>query len=250
MLPIFIGYDAREKIAFDVCCYSLARRATIPTRIKALDIDELRSMGSYRRTHVMDGQVKIDRIDGKPFSTDFAFTRFLVPYLQNYRGWALFSDCDFLFRADVAELQPLMDDQYAVRVVKHNHVPTNSVKMDGQRQEGYPRKNWSSFVLWNCGHPSNRDLTPIEVNTRPGRWLHGFSWLKDHEIGEIPIEWNWLAGVNPPIENPKAVHHSNGGPWFPDYQDVPYGKEWRDECKTMEAEHEAQANPRSANSSR
>lgn len=249
-LHVWIGYDEREKIAFDVCSYSLARRASIPITVQALKIGDMRSRGIFKRGFIQDGAVKIDRIDGKPFSTDFAFTRFLVPHLQNYRGWALFVDCDFLFRADVAELAPLMDDRHAVRVVKHEQPDTGSSKMDGQRQEPYPRKNWSSFILWNCGHPLNRDIGPIEVNTRPGRWLHGFSWLKDDQIGDLPPAWNWLSGVNPPDPDPKAVHYTLGGPWFADWQTVPFGDEWRSECRKMEGENEAQTNLRSAASAR
>lgn len=250
MLNVYVGYDERERIAYDVCCYSLARRATIPTAITPLRLDVLRDQGMFKREFFLDGQVKIDKRDGKPFSTDFAFTRFLVPYLQNYRGWALFCDCDFLFRADVAELADLMDEQYAVRVVKHQQPDTGPTKMDGQRQELYPRKNWSSFVLWNCGHMANRDLGPIQVNNQSGRWLHGFAWLEDRHIGDLPPVWNWIAGINLPIAEPKAVHYSLGGPWFADWQNVPYGREWRQECKAMEGRDETQTDHRSATSSR
>lgn len=248
-LPIYIGYDPREQIAYDVCSYSLSRRATVPTTIHSLRLDHLKDRGIYTREFIRDGQVRIDKIDGKPFSTDFAFTRFLVPYLQNYKGWALFVDCDFLFRADVGELEPYMDERYAMRVVKHQQPHTVDTKMDGQRQEPYPRKNWSSFILWNCAHPTNRDLGPIEVNTRTGRWLHGFGWLRDEEIGDLPQTWNWLSGLNLPIPDPKAVHYTLGGPWFPDWQTVPYGKEWRAECRQMES-NETPADLRSATSGR
>jgi len=176
-----------------------------------------------------DARVVVDKIDGRPFSTEFAFTRFLVPSLQG-RGWALCCDADFLFTADVAELFQYMDDQYAVRVVKHDYRPPEKSKMDGQPQRAYPRKNWSSFVLWNCSHPLNRVLTPETVNRQTGRWLHGFSWLQDAEIGGLPESWNWLEGWSPSHIPPKAIHFTRGGPWFDDWRHVKYGELWSAEA--------------------
>jgi hypothetical protein len=227
-LPVYIGYDDREKIAYDVCKYSLARTCTIPISIFPLVQAELRAKGIYRRQFWLDGGVKIDSVDGRPFSTEFTFTRFLVPHLRKYSGWALFCDCDFLFRADISELLPYTETDKAVYVVHHNHVPKETEKMDGQNQAPYPRKNWSSFILWNCAHPANKELTPHVVNTQTGRWLHAFSWLKDEEIGELPLEWNWLAKINDSAIIPKAVHFTLGIPEMAGYENSPYSDEW---CK-------------------
>ena len=146
-LPIFIGYDRREDIAYHVCCHSLRTRSSVPLEITPLVQDEMRARGVYTRG--------IDPLA----STDFTYTRFFVPFLTGYRGWALFCDCDFLWLADVAELFSMADDRYAAMCVHHDHRPTERSKMDGREQTVYPRKNWSSLVLFNCGHSANAALT-------------------------------------------------------------------------------------------
>ncbi len=138
-----------------------------------------------------------------------------------------------LFRADIAELINLLDDRYAIMVVKHNQVIKENIKMDGCVQEAYPRKNWSSFVLWNMDHLAHTKLSLKDVNTRPGSWLHQFRWLDDSEIGEIPQEWNWLEGHSSPKINPKNVHYTRGGPWFDDYKNVAYAQEWLDTAEEV-----------------
>ena len=102
------------------------------------------------------------------------------------------------------------------------------MKMDGQVQTQYPRKNWSSMVLWNCGHPSNQQVTPEMVNTKKSRTMHRFAWLKDEEIGSVSHEWNWLEGSykEPQDGKPKAIHFTEGGPWFANCQDVDYADLW------------------------
>jgi lipopolysaccharide biosynthesis glycosyltransferase len=227
VLDIFIGYDAREDEAFRVCRRSLIRRSDSPLHIQSLSIGPLQHSGLFRRTwHDVEGQ-RFDDLDGKPFSTDFSFTRFLVPALKQYRGWAMFVDCDFAFMGDVAEIFAAADDTKAVMVCKQLHQPNEAVKMDGMLQGTYKRKNWSSLILWNCGHPSNKLLTTEAVNREPGSWLHGFGWLKDDDIGELDARWNWIEGVTQ--GEPKAVHYTKGGPWFPEYQDVPYAGVWNRE---------------------
>lgn len=229
VLPVFIGYDRREHEAYEVCRASMERRSSIPLDIKRLDLALLQHSGLYERPYRVkkDGQ-RIDISDGRPFSTDFAFSRFLVPALSLYQGWALFCDCDFLFTADIAGLLRHIDDQYAVACVKHDHDPVEDTKMDGVVQGAYPRKNWSSLVLWNCAHPANACVTVDCVSRMPGRWLHGFSWLNDDKIGELPHTWNWLAGVNePPVEHiPCGIHFTLGGPWFDNCRDMPYADRW------------------------
>jgi len=223
-LPVLIGFDPREAVAFDVCRHSLLRHSSVPLYVRALRQEGLRLAGLYRRQwEWRDGQ-RVDLIDDRPFSTEFSFTRFLVPALCQYEGWALFCDCDFLFLADVAELLPLMDDSKAVLVAKQTHLPTETVKMDGVSQSQYRRKNWSSFMLINCGHPSNRRLTVRAVNEEFGAWLHGFHWLENHEIGEVPPAWNWIESVTE--GEPRAVHYSSGGPWFAGHQSVAFAAEW------------------------
>lgn len=235
-LRIYIGWDRREDEAYQVCKLSIVRRTSAPVHITSLKINDLIGRGLYRRTWTRNqkGQ-RIDSRDGKPFSTDFSFTRFLVPALQNYRGYALFCDCDFLFRADVAELFDFTrsDPGRAAWCVKHQHDPKELVKMDGQEQTRYRRKNWSSLVLWNCAHPAHRALTTEAVNEKPGSWLHGFEWLKDEEIGSIPVEWNWLEGWSPPSIQPKAVHYTRGGPWFEEYKNVQHATAWTSEHRII-----------------
>lgn len=237
-LAVFIGYDQREEDAWNVCRLSMARRSSVPVHAVKLSERALRYNGWYDRPWKMEGAQKVDVRDGKPFSTDFAFTRFLVPALALYEGWALFCDCDFLFTADIARLFDLADENFAVQVVKHRHDPAETVKMDGVVQTRYHRKNWSSLILWNCAHPSNRFLTTQAVNHEPGQWLHAFGWLKDAEIGELPITWNWLSGVSEPLPGnaiPCGIHYTLGGPWFETCRDVPYADLWLAERQSRRA---------------
>jgi hypothetical protein len=217
-LRVYIGWDRREDIAYRVARHSLLEHASIPVSVQPIKLDDLISAGLYTR-------------DPDPLaSTEFTYSRFLTPYLAGYQGWALFCDCDFLFFGDVAELESHIDDRIAVACVKHDFRPKNSVKMDGKIQTSYPRKNWSSFMLFNCSHPSTRRLTVERVNRESGAYLHRMRWAEDHEIGEIPTDWNWLEGWNePPARGrPRAVHFTNGGPWFEEWRDVTYAREWMD----------------------
>lgn len=228
-MPVYIGWDSREVEAYDVCVHSLLRHASAPVSVRPLIQDELRQSGHYWR-------------DADPLaSTEFTYTRFLVPSLMGFEGWALFCDCDILFTGDLAELWSLRDPNCAVMCVQHDYRPSETVKMDGRPQSVYPRKNWSSFVLWNCGHPSNRGVTTEVANRETGAFLHRFTWLKDEEIGALPGTWNWLEGWNKPTEGapPKGIHFTRGGPWFPQWQDVDYGDLWRQESELMEGKRKA-----------
>lgn len=226
-LNVYIGWDSREAVAADVCLFSMLSRSSVPLHAQMLRTDDMFARGLYwRAAMTRDGQ-RYDVMDGRPFSTDFSFTRFLVPALQNYKGWALFLDCDFLVLADIAELLPLLDDSKAALVCKQVHEPADTRKMDGQQQTRYRRKNWSSFMLLNCGHPDMALLTPEQVNSKPGYWLHGFDWLDSRDIGDIPHQWNWIDGVT--SGEPKAVHFTAGGCWFPEFTNIAYAKEWRSE---------------------
>ena len=174
-------------------------------------------------------------MDGRPFSTEFSHTRFLVPHLMNYKGWALFLDSDMIFLSDIKKLWELRDDSKAVMCFKHQHRPdTSKLKMDGQQQTAYHRKNWSSFIMFNCGHKANSWLTPERVNMLPGSDLHAMSWLRDDEIGDLPNGYNYISGVSPPLPperggRPYVIHYTHGGPWFAECQDVAYGQFWLDE---------------------
>jgi hypothetical protein len=159
-------------------------------------------------------------------ATEFAITRFLVPQLAR-ADWAIFCDGDFLWRDDVARLAALADPRFAVMVVPHDYTPTEAVKMDGQIQTSYARKNWSSLMLWNCRHPAHAAL-PGLVNRWAGRRLHGFEWLDDREIGTLPEAWNWLEGHSRPAIDPRAVHFTRGTPDMAGYAGVDYADEWRE----------------------
>lgn len=224
---IVIGYDSREDIAYQVCKYSILSKTKLPIRVIPLKQQILRDEGIYKRDWFFNehGQ-RIDKSDKKPFSTEFSFTRFLIPFLAN-TGWVLFCDCDQLFRTDVSELIPLLDEKYAVMVVKHNYSPKEKIKMDNCIQERYYRKNWSSFVAWNLDHPAHAKLSIKAVNSAPGSWLHQFKWLDDDEIGALPEEWNWLEGHSSKDIIPKNIHYTRGGPWWKEYKDTDYADEWR-----------------------
>ena len=214
-LKVFIGWDSRETDAYNVCVKSLKEHASQELDITPIVRETLIETGEYYRPQPEAGSV------------EFTYTRFLTPYLADYNGWALFIDCDFLFTKDVAELFAMADDKYALMCVKHDYVPRNAVKMDGQKQVSYPRKNWSSCILWNCSHPSNKALTKDVASSESGAFLHRFQFLSDEEIGEIPLEWNWLEGEYDKPETPPAViHFTNGGPWFDEYKDGELSEEW------------------------
>jgi len=216
---IFIGWDRREDIAYQVAKKSIEDRASIPVEIIPLKQHKLRDTGIYTRP------------TDKLASTEFTFTRYLVPYLADYEGWALFIDCDFLFLDDVAKLVEQIDDSYAIMCAQHQYTPKPGQKMDGQLQTIYPKKNWSSMMLINCEHPKNiNELTLNNVNNENlnGAHFHRFSWLPDSSIGQISHEWNWLVGwYNEPDDGaPKALHYTEGGPWFDNYKDCEYAAEW------------------------
>ena len=216
-LRIFVGWDSREDIAYQVCRRSLEQHASIPLQVIPIRQDELRARGLYQR-------------GADPLSsTEFSFTRFLTPYLAGYKGWAVFVDCDFLFRKDVAGLLDYRDSNKALYCVQHDYVPKETVKMDGQLQTQYPRKNWSSFMLINCEHEQVRAMTPQVVNQQSGLHLHRFNWLTDEAIGALPLTWNYLEGWHSAEDcaDPIAVHFTRGGPWFAEWKGVEYAAEWQ-----------------------
>lgn len=222
---IFVGYDTREQPAFRVCVASLRAHASRPVRITPIVESHVRAIGLYRRAHQRrDGRLW-DLLSDAPMSTEFALTRFLVPQLAS-ADWALFCDCDFLWRADVHGLLAHADPSKAVLVVPHQQAAAAGIKMDGQLQTVYRRKNWSSLMLWNTRHPKHAALPDLMAQW-PGRRLHAFEWLDDADIGHLPEEWNWLEGHSSPSIEPNAVHHTRGTPDMAGYENVAYADEWR-----------------------
>ena len=223
-MKIFVGWDSREDIAYQVCKHSILKRQP-DAEVIPLKQNELRKNGLYWRD--------IDPLA----STEFTFTRFLIPELCNYKGWALFIDCDIVSTTDIKQLFDQADDQYAVMCAKHDYTPKEGKKMDGQIQTVYPRKNWSSVMLINCEHPSNAALDKKLVNDPEigGAYLHRFKWLKDSAIGEFSHEWNWLVGVyEEPLDGtPNLIHYTEGGPWFENYRFCNYHKVWKAELQDM-----------------
>ena len=220
-LTVYVGWDSREDIAYQAC-----KRSILDTT--DLDIKNIKILPLRQRDLLNKGFYW--REPDELASTQFTFTRFLVPELCRYKGWALFIDCDFIALEDVQKLFELRDDKYAIMCAKHDYTPKEGTKMDGKVQHQYPRKNWSSMMLFNCEHPSNKKLTKELVNNPDidGKYLHRFSWLEDNEIGEISHEWNWLVGwYNEPEDgNPKFLHYTEGGPWFEEYKDCEYNLEY------------------------
>lgn len=218
---LFVGYDPDEALAWSVFAHSIQKRASQPVSITPLMLSQL-------------GRIFVRERDPLQ-STDFAFTRFLVPYLCGYEGWAIFADGDMICRADILELWELRDDQYAVMVVKHEHDGTEGSKFLGRQQTAYPRKNWSSVMLFN-NHRCHA-LTPDYVNTASGLDLHRFHWLPmdGRDIGELPAAWNHLVGVRAPNPDAKLVHYTLGLPFWTGYNECEYAREWRAERESMMA---------------
>lgn len=213
MIPVFIGYDPREAIAYHVCANSIVRHSTQPVSLTPLALNNL---SGYQEQHT----------DG---SNHFIYSRFLVPHLTNYRGWAIFMDGDMILRTDINELWELRDNNKAVMVVKHDYKTRMPVKYLGAKNEDYPRKNWSSVILWNCGHEENRRITPRFVQNSTGAQLHRFTWLDDELVGELPVEWNWLPDEFGENENAKLLHYTLGTPSFHEFATTPMGSEWHRE---------------------
>ncbi len=219
-IRVFIGYDQRETVAYHVLSHSILTRASKPVTITPLMTSQLGDIFTRPREAVQ--------------STEFAFTRFLTPYLAGYEGWALFTDCDMLMLDDIAKLWELRDDRFAVMVVKHDYTPRTEKKFLGQVQTKYEKKNWSSVMLMNCA--KCKALTPEYVNTATGLDLHRFRWLKDeNEIGAIPLRWNVLVGEYDvmPINAVSNLHYTLGGPYFKDYARCDYAGEWFREYHSM-----------------
>lgn len=228
MDSVFIGFDSRFQMAYDVAFKSLKAESSMrDLKVFPIILSRLKAAGLYDRPMSMLGGQMYDQISAAPMSTEFAISRFYTPFLSGYSGWSVFCDSDFLFRSDIRKVFDMADNKYAVMCVKHEYAPQEKVKMDGQMQQLYARKNWSSFMLFNNSHPANKFLDVHNVNTLAGRDLHRFCWLGDDDIGALPQSWNWLEGHSDSSICPDAVHYTRGTPDMAGYESTPYAAEWR-----------------------
>jgi hypothetical protein len=218
MIPIFIGFDRVETVAYHVFSHSIITRSSLPVAITPVSLRNL--CGEYWRPR------------GEFDSNEFSNSRWLVPHLMGYKGWAIWADCDMLCLDDIKNLWDQRNSKYAVMVKKHNYIPTEDVKFLGQQQTKYGRKNWSSLILFNTSECQS--LTKHVVNSSAGLWLHQFRWLSDDQIGSIEGDWNLLVGYDDPVDNPSLVHYTTLGPWHDDKgTHIDYRHEWEREYRDM-----------------
>ena len=209
-IKLIIGFDQRESIAYHTFAQSILEKCSEPVMFIPLAMNTLKG---FKDKH-------------KDKSNDFVYSRFLTPYLCNFKGWAIFADGDMICQADIKELWDLMDESKALQVVKHDYKTKAQKKYLGNVNENYPKKNWSSLILWNCSHPKHKILTPEFIASQTGKYLHRFSWLDESEIGELPKEWNWLAIEYPENKNAKLIHYTLGTPCFKEYKESDMADIW------------------------
>ncbi len=207
---IIVGFDQREAVAYHTFCQSILEKSSLPLQFIPLAENTL---SDYRETHT----------DG---SNRFIYSRFLTPYLCNFEGWAIFADGDMVCQEDIAQLWALRDESKAVQVVKHDYQTKALKKYLGNKNENYPRKNWSSLILWNCSHPAHKILTPQFIQAQTGAFLHRFTWLDDASIGELPKAWNWLAIEYDDNPAAKLIHYTLGTPCFQEYANTSMAEHW------------------------
>ena len=211
MINIFIGYDEGEKIAYSVLSESIRQHSSEPVSITPLDLSTTRNIFTREKQPNQ--------------STEFAFSRFLMPYLSNYEGWSIFMDCDMLLRTDINNLWKLRDNDYAVMCCKHDYEPNQNAKFRGAKNEPFPKKNWSSMMMTN--NAKCKALTPEFVNSATGLELHQFKWLESENlIGSLPLTWNWLVSEYDYNVKADNVHFTLGGPYFKGYEKSDYANEW------------------------
>jgi len=210
IIKIVVGFDQREAVAYHTFTQSIIEKSTLPVSFILLAIQTL---ADYKESHT-------DK------SNDFIYSRFLTPYLMKFNGWAIFADGDMVCLSDIKELWDLKDESKALMVVKHDYKTKSHQKYLGNINENYPRKNWSSVILWNCNHPKHKILTPDFIANQTGKYLHRFSWLQDDDIGELPKEWNWLATEYPANTHAKLIHYTLGTPCFKDYRNSEMSELW------------------------
>ena len=206
-----VGFDKREAVAYHTFVQSVIDNSSMPVRFLPLNIHVL---SNYKEIH-------------KDGSNDFIYSRFLVPYLRDFKGWAIYADGDMVCLEDIKKLWDLRDSKYALQVVKHNYKTKIQNKYWGNKNEDYPRKNWSSLILWNCEHPCHKILTPSFIQNQTGAFLHRFSWIKDEAIGELEKEWNWLAMEYEEKNEINLVHYTIGTPCFKEYENTSLSSHWK-----------------------
>ena len=217
IVDIVVGFDQRESVAYHTFTQSVIENSTIPVRFLPLSMS---SLSNYKEVH-------------KDGSNEFIYSRFLVPYMMNFKGWAIYADGDMVCLEDIKKLWNLRDNKYAVQVVKHDYKTKITEKYWGNKNEDYPRKNWSSLILWNCEHKSHKVLTPDFIENQSGAFLHRFSWIKDEEIGSIDKEWNWLAMEYEEKESIKLIHYTIGTPCFKEYEKTSLSSYWKKSFSNM-----------------
>ncbi len=216
-ITIIVGFDQREAIAYHTFTQSIIEKSSRPVFFIPV---ALNTLNGFKETH-------------KDRSNDFIYSRFLTPYLNNFEGWAIFADGDMICQSDIRELWDLRDESKALLVVKHDYLTKANRKYLGNINENYPRKNWSSLILWNCAHPKHSILTPNFISNQSGQFLHRFSWLDDSDIGDLPKEWNWLALEYPINNSAKIIHYTLGTPCFKDYRDTDMSDIWLETHKRV-----------------
>ena len=210
MIRIVIGFDQREAVAYHTFCQSILEKASAPVSFTPLVLGSLKG---FSETHT----------DG---SNAFIYSRFLTPWLMDFNGWAIFADGDMICLDDIAKLWALRDETKAVQVVQHNYQTKALDKYLGNKNENYPRKNWSSVILWNCAHPKHKILSPEFVMKQTGAFLHRFTWLEDAEVGALPKEWNWLTTEYEDNYQASLLHYTLGTPCFADYKNAEMSDVW------------------------
>ena len=210
MIRIVIGFDQREAVAYHTFCQSILEKASAPVSFTPLVLGSLKG---FSETHT----------DG---SNAFIYSRFLTPWLMDFNGWAIFADGDMICLDDIAKLWALRDETKAVQVVQHNYQTKALDKYLGNKNENYPRKNWSSLILWNCAHPKHKLLTPEFVMKQTGAFLHRFTWLEDADVGALPKEWNWLTTEYEDNYQASLLHYTLGTPCFADYKNAEMSDVW------------------------
>ena len=222
VIDVAVGFDQREAVAYHTFVQSVIQNASIPVRFMPLDI---KSLKTYNETHT----------DG---SNEFIYARFLVPYLMNFKGWVIYADGDMICVEDIKKLWDLRDKKYAVQVVQHDYETKVKKKYWGNKNENYPRKNWSSVVIWNCEHEKHKILSPKFIQNQTGSFLHRFNWLNDDEIGNIDKRWNWLAMEYEEEKDINLIHYTIGTPCFKEYSNGPFSSYWNKSfLDTLEGYH-------------
>ena len=216
-LRIFVGWDDRESLAYHVLAHSIIRRASGPVSIAPVHLRHLADVHTRERDPLA--------------STDFSISRFLVPYLCGFEGQAIFLDCDMIVLDDIYKVLAETRTGKAVYVCQHDYTPKTDKKFLGQKQSKYPRKNWASFIVFNCA--KCWPLHPEYVEAASGSELHRFKWISDGQIGSLPLEWNWLVGEYDPNPRAKILHYTLGGPWFKGYENCDHADLWHEECASM-----------------